>query len=96
MMRLITVALCLGAAACQTTGPERIMTKEVRVPVAVQCTVAVERPNFPDTDNAIRDAADIDVLARIYRAGRLLRLAYQAELEAALSGCGASLRPPDT
>lgn len=75
-------------AACQTPGPERIVTKEVLTPVAVECAVKVERPDLPDVPAAIASAPDIDALARVYRAYWLTAGAYITELEAALRGCG--------
>lgn len=89
---VIVNALCLSSmmlTACQTTpGPERLVTKEVRVPVAVECAVKVERPDLPDVPAAIAASPDIDALARVYRAYWLTAGAYIGELEAALGGCG--------
>lgn len=81
------VLLCM-LAACQTTGPERIVTKEVRVPVAASCAVAIDRPDLPDIPATIQAGADIDALARVYRAYWLMAGVYIGELEAGMKGCG--------
>lgn len=45
----------------------------------------------PETPIVVRKTAKLELFwtCRLYRAGRLLRIAHESELEAALSGCGA-------
>jgi hypothetical protein len=86
---IIVTAAALLLAACATRSAEpRIVTRTVGVPIAIACAPAVERPGLPATTDAIAAAADIDALARLYRADWLLARAYIAALEAAVRGCG--------
>lgn len=88
MKRLAVIIAGLSVAACQTTAEPRIEVREVRVPVAVPCaTDPGPRPEYPDTDAAIAGAPNVFELAKLYRAGRALRIGREAELEAAVSGC---------
>jgi len=82
-------ALSLLLSACATNTPEpRIETRDVPIPVAVQCRPKLSpKPAFPDSDAAIAQTSDVFDLAKLYRAGRALREAWIAELEAALKGC---------
>lgn len=69
-----------------------VRTVEVRIPVAVPCVRSIpERPQYPDTPDAVRRASDIEARVRLILAGRLLREAHEAELRALLSAC--STRP---
>jgi hypothetical protein len=86
--RLAVIIAGLSVAACQTTAEPRIEVREVRVPVAVKCAIDPgPRPEYPDTDAAIAGAPNVFELAKLYRAGRALRIGREAELEAAVSGC---------
>jgi hypothetical protein len=86
--RLAVIIAGLSVAACQTTAEPRIEVREVLTPVAVKCaTDPGPRPEYPDTDAAIAGAPNVFELAKLYRAGRALRIGREAELEAAVSGC---------
>lgn len=84
----------LGCAAafvlsgCQTPREPEIRTVRVEIPVPVKCAADPgPRPDYPDTDAAIAGAPNIFELAKLYRAGRALRIAREGQLEASVSGC---------
>jgi hypothetical protein len=86
--RLAVIIAGLSVAACQTTAEPRIEVREVLTPVAVKCaTDPGPRPEYPDTDAAIAGAPNVFELAKLYRAGRGLRIAREAVLEASVAGC---------
>ena len=87
----LALAACAGLAACAAgPAPPRLDIQTVDTPVAVPCAVDPGAPPaFPDTDAAIRATPNIYERARLYAAGRLLRLAWEAKLGAALKGCAA-------
>ncbi len=88
MKRLAVIIAGLSVAACQTTAEPRIEVREVLTPVAVKCaTDPGPRPEYPDTDAAIAGAPNVFELAKLYRAGRALRIGREAELEASVAGC---------
>ena len=88
MRLLIATASALTLTACATASEPTIRTVRVEVPVAVKCaTDPGPRPEYPDTDAAIAGAPNVFELAKLYRAGRALRIGREAELEAAVSGC---------
>lgn len=75
--------LAACAAASPSTAPRVALT-----PVPVTCAVDPGAPpDFPDTEAAIRAAPDIFERAKLYAAGRLLRIGWEARLSAALAGC---------
>ncbi len=89
-MRTAVILLALVLAGCATRRPEpEIQTRTVEVPVIVRCIppdLGAE-PVYPDTDDALRNAADAaERYARI-AAGRLLRMARQRETEAVIAAC---------
>jgi hypothetical protein len=78
----------LTLTACATASEPRIEVREVRVPIPVKCaTDPGPRPEYPDTDAAIAGAPNVFELAKLYRAGRALRIGREAELEASVAGC---------
>ena len=90
-MILRTVA-CLGlmaVTAWATTPPTaRILTKTVQVAVPVACKPAIGvAPAYPDTDAALKTATDVYQRVKLLVAGRLERIARDAELNAALGAC---------
>jgi hypothetical protein len=97
MKRLALLAAAVAAmslAACETPGaarpePEpRIVTVEVPVPVPVKCTPDVgPDPVYPDTDEAIAAAPNLFERVKLVVAGRLMRIARERELSAALREC---------
>lgn len=90
------LALCLTVAACASgpalPPPEPIIrTVEIKVPVQVPCP-ALEKlgaePIYPDTDAALKAAANLFERVKLLMAGRVLRMARGAAVAAALASCG--------
>lgn len=90
MRRLIPLALAAFLTACAHSEP-KIEVREVKIAVPVKCTPENDpratKPVFPDSDEALAAAPNIFIAAQLAKAGRKLRIAYEGELEAALSGC---------
>lgn len=97
-LSLATVLLAplLAIAGCSTPQqPEPVIrTVEVRIPFddpacarAARDRLAAERPNYPDSDEALRRAANAFEGAQLLLAGRLLRIAREASLVAAIEAC---------
>ena len=89
--RFLTGACLLGLAAC-ATSPQlptpQIVTKTVDVAVPVACKPDVgAAPAYPDTDAALKAAPDVYQRVRLMVAGRLMRIAREAELTAGLNAC---------
>lgn len=90
MKRLfLASAACLVLAACSATAPEpRIETKIVEVAVPVPCKPNLgPDPVYPDTDEALRSAPNLFERVKLLAAGRLMRIARDAEKSAALDKC---------
>lgn len=92
VLRLILFVLAFALAAC---GGERppiepiVRTVRVEVPVPVPCAAPVgPRPDYPDGDDAVRAAPDLLERVKLLLAGREMRRAREAELEAAVGACG--------
>jgi hypothetical protein len=84
---LTTAGMCV-----HDTPPGAVVTQVVDVPVPVPCDPKVSpRPAYPDTDAALRGAAD-DVQRMLLWAGRKVRDGYIGELEGGLAACKA--QPP--
>jgi len=86
---------CLAAVvlltACASSREAAVRTVEVRVPVAVACDPKVGAPPaYPDSDQALKAAPGLFERVRLLLAGRELRKAREAELEAGIRGCSAS------
>lgn len=91
----LALAPCLALAMCQTVPEPQIITKEVRVPVAVSCvTQSPAKPNYPDTNEALAAAPDIFEAVKLLLAGRELSRPYEAEMEAVIGGCVAATPAP--
>lgn len=83
------LVLCLFLAACATPAPHvPIRTVEVHVPTPVTCVPDLPPPlPYPDTPEALTSAPDVFEAAKLYVAGRLMRIQREKELEAALKAC---------
>ena len=87
---ILILAVALAATGCATTPPEPvIVTKEVRVPVAVACVPAKtpEPPAYVDTDAALKSAAGPEDRFQILAAGRIQRMQRQAITEPIIRAC---------
>lgn len=89
--RILAAAALLSLAACATpTRPlaPQIVTKTVDVVVPVACKPDVGPAQaYPDTDAALKAAPDVYQRVKLLVAGRLLRIAREAELSAGLTAC---------
>ena len=87
--RICAPVALLALSACATTPPApQIVTKTVQVAVPVACRPAIgAAPAYPDTDPALKAAPDVYQRVKLLVAGRLERIAREAELTAALSAC---------
>lgn len=79
----------LFLAACASTGSQTIPTpKTAAVIVTVKCDPKLTAdPDYPDTDALLMAAPDLFSRVRAMAAGRVLRIARERELNAALAAC---------
>jgi hypothetical protein len=89
---------CFAAAGCAAIHQSPASTHLVQVPLAVPCGFDVgPEPTWPDSDEALRLAPDLFHRVKLLVAGRVLRIAHENELSAALQACGTLSRPrPET
>lgn len=92
MKTIPLLSLSVLAAACASREPPepQIRLVEVQVPIAQPCDAAARlgpAPAYPDTDEALRGAADIFEQVRLLVAGRLMRIARGGALEDAIGVC---------
>lgn len=89
MKPAVTAAACLALAACASTGSQAIPTpKTVEVVVTEKCKPEMTpAPDYPDTDALLMAAPDLFSRVRLLVAGRVLRVAREHELAAALKAC---------
>ncbi len=83
-------ALCLTLTACQSVRPEpRVEIQRVLVPTPIACVPEAlgGPPVYPDEDSALRAAVDGAARYALIAAGRLLRMARQAETESVIVSC---------
>jgi len=92
LLRPAALAAAILLAGCASTPPEPvIVTKEVKVPVAVACvpTKTPEPPAYVDTDAALKSAAGPEDRFQLLAAGRIQRNQRLAVLEPVLRSCRA-------
>jgi hypothetical protein len=90
-MRTGCLAALVLLAACASPRERAVRTVEVRIPVATACDPKVgAAPDYPDTDQALKAAPGLFERVRLLLAGRELRRAREAELEAGIRGCSAA------
>ena len=92
-MGFLPLSVLLMVASCSTPStppaPEPVVvTREVRVPVAVPCRPTTPTYSDPAPDAAVRATTATDDLLLLLGAARLLYRQRITELDAALSGCG--------
>lgn len=89
MKYLFPLIFLAGCTTARVPEPV-IVTQEVKVPVALPCVpenYKRERPDYVDSDEALKAAIDAAVRYQLLWSGREQRKAREAENEAALSGC---------
>lgn len=92
-MKHLAITLTMLLAACSTAPKERIVTKEVKVPVPVACKVDI--PPTPAYEGDTMDLSqDIFGLVKGLLIEREQRKITEADLRARLVGCAG--HPPDT
>lgn len=92
---LAYIALPLIAACATTQAPEpRVVIQRVEVPVddprcarEALARLRSEAVDFPDTDEALRNAESVFAGTQLLLAGRLLRIARLGAWEAAVAAC---------
>ena len=92
MKALIAAPLLVLLSACATAKvPEpRVVIQEVQVPVAVSCVPQSydrTRPDYVDSNDALKSAVDPAERYQLLFAGRAQRQAREQENEAVISGC---------
>ena len=85
----LCIAFAIMLVGCATPGAEPVIrTVEVNKPVPVKCKPNIgPEPTYPDSDEALAHAADVFAGVQLLSAGRLLRIAREVELMAALRAC---------
>jgi hypothetical protein len=83
----VALAAMLGGCVGTPAPAPKVVTLTRTLAVAEPCSAHVAAPDFPDTAEAIRAAPDIHARAQLYAAGRQMRIAFEAELIAAMAGC---------
>ena len=89
-MRIAVAAAALLLAGCAHHEKEPVVrTVPVNKPVAVQCVPGTleSTPDYPDTDDALRNAVDAAERYRLVAAGRLMRDARLSEIESVVQTC---------
>lgn len=86
-MKAIALIVVLGLAACAHTPESIIKTEPVKVAVPEKCSPTLSpEPTYPSAQ-AIANAPNIFEQVKLLVQDRILRIAREAELNAALKGC---------
>lgn len=93
----ILIILTLSACAHDPVPPEPIIrTVEVQVPVddpacarEAEASLVDNPPDYPDTDQALREAPNLFERVKLLLAGRIMRAAREDALNEAISSCAA-------
>lgn len=93
MSKLFAIVALLALAGCSTTPKERIVTKEVKVPVPVACKVDIPPPPAYEGDT-MDLSQDILGLVKGLLIDQQQRKITEADLRARLVGCAG--HKPDT
>lgn len=81
------VLIAVFLAACGHTQT-KVETVAITLPIPVPCAQSLgPEPNYPDTDEALSAAPNIFEWVKLTKAGRLMRIARAAELQAAIAAC---------
>lgn len=89
MKYLIFLVLLAGCGTTKDIEP-RVVIQEVKVPVGVDCVpknYVKDRPEYADSDSALRAAPDAAARYQLLWAGRGLRIAREVENEIVIAGC---------
>ena len=82
---VLMAALCVTACA---SGSAPRAPREVLIPQAARCAADPgPAPDYPDTDEALAATDSIFSGVQLLKAGRALRIAREAELNAVLRAC---------
>lgn len=89
MRDVIALSVVLALGGCSADDIPRIAARDVLVPVAARCIPdnLPMPPDYPDTQRMLIAAQDAAARYRLLIAGRDMRDARLAELEAALAAC---------
>lgn len=81
--------LLLAGGCTKTVYKDRFINTETAIPVGSPCVPSNlgTEPTYPDTDEALRVAADAAERYQLTAAGRKLRIARLNELEPVVAGC---------
>ncbi len=90
-MRLLIICAALALAGCATTTPPEpvIITKEVLVPVAMDCVPKTlgPPPKYADSKEALLAAPGPEDRYQLLAAGREQRIARLGEVEPVITNC---------
>jgi hypothetical protein len=91
LLALLAATLAAGCATAPSDRPEPVVrVVETKVPQPVPCPALAQlgpEPAYPDTDQAITNAPSIGARAKLYVAGRKMRIQRLAEYAAASLAC---------
>lgn len=93
--RSVAICLCCIVTACATPAPPEPIIRTVTVQVPFDDPACIRaarerlgaRPAYPDSDEALRAAANVFEGVQLLQAGRILRMAREVALESAIAAC---------